>query len=79
MKNAAIPSLRVDPALRKTFIERGLASREQARHSGEYYSAESVMQELDAMLAQAQATSCVSGCVASGNGNDTGNQASKGR
>ena len=37
----------------QAFIQRGLASREQARASGEYFSAESVLQELDDMLAEA--------------------------
>jgi predicted transcriptional regulator len=41
----------------QAFIQRGLASREQARESGEYFSAESVLQELDAMLAEAEAKS----------------------
>lgn len=41
----------------QAFIQRGLASREQARASGEYFSAESVLQELDDMLAEAEANS----------------------
>ena len=37
------------------FIARGLAAREQARLSGEYFPAEEVQRELEAMLTQAQA------------------------
>ncbi len=37
--------------LHREFVSRGLASRENARASGEYYSAESVLDELDEMLA----------------------------
>lgn len=37
------------------FIARGLASREQARLTGEYISAEDVQRELEDMLAQAEA------------------------
>ena len=40
----------------KAFLARGLASREEARQSGEYYSADSVLQDLDQMLAQAEAS-----------------------
>ena len=36
------------------FIARGLASRNKARQSGEYYSAEDVLAGLDAMLAKAE-------------------------
>ena len=36
------------------FIARGLESRDQARESGEYYSAEDVVSGLDAMLAKAE-------------------------
>lgn len=86
MKTASIPSLRVDPELRRAvesvlqegetlssfmeqslqaniarrraqqaFVARGLASREEARHTGEYFSAEDVLRELDDLLAQAEA------------------------
>ena len=41
--------------LQAEFIKRGLASLEQARQSGEYYSTETVMQELDDMLNKAEA------------------------
>ncbi|RJX31001.1 MAG: prevent-host-death protein [Oxalobacter sp.] len=41
--------------LQAEFIKRGLASLEQSRQSGEYYSAETVMQELDDMLTKAEA------------------------
>lgn len=37
------------------FIARGLASRDEARHSGEYFSAEEVYDELDAALRTAEA------------------------
>jgi len=37
------------------FISRGLASRDQARLSGEYIPAEDVQRELEDMLAQAEA------------------------
>ena len=36
------------------FVARGLASREQARLTGEYYPAEDVQRELEAMLTQAE-------------------------
>lgn len=35
------------------FIARGLASRDEAKRTGVYYSAEEVLDELDQMLAQA--------------------------
>ncbi|NNM81033.1 MAG: prevent-host-death protein [Burkholderiales bacterium] len=37
--------------LRREFISRGLASRDEARRTGEYFSSESVLDDLDAMLA----------------------------
>jgi predicted transcriptional regulator len=37
------------------FVARGLASREEARLTGEYFSAEDVQRELEVMLAQAKA------------------------
>lgn len=37
----------------KQFIERGLASREMAKASGEYYAAEDVLAELDELLSDA--------------------------
>ena len=86
MKTASIPSLRVDPELRRAaenvlregeslssfveqalragierrqfqdqFIARGLAARDQARESGEYYSSETIRDDLDSMLAAAEA------------------------
>ena len=36
------------------FIARGLASRNKARQSGEYYSAEDVLAGLDSMLTKAE-------------------------
>lgn len=40
--------------LQQEFIARGLASRDEARRTGEYYPAEEVLQELDGMLARAK-------------------------
>ena len=37
----------------KEFIARGLASRAESRNTGEYYSADMVLAELDSMLDQA--------------------------
>jgi hypothetical protein len=81
MKTASLPSLRVDPDLRRAaesvlnegeslsslmesslrssvirrqlqrdFVARALASRDQARRTGEYYAAADVHAELEAML-----------------------------
>ncbi len=83
MKSATIPSLRVDPELRKAaesilregetlsafmeealrseirhrktreeFIAKGLAARDEARMTGEYFSADSVLTEMNVMLDQ---------------------------
>lgn len=41
--------------MQREFFARGLASREDARLTGEYYPAEDVLLELDDMLAQAEA------------------------
>lgn len=41
--------------LQQEFVARGFASREQARLTGEYYPAEDVQRELEAMLTQAEA------------------------
>ena len=41
--------------LQQEFIARGLASAEEARRTGEYYSADEVMQSLADMLDQAEA------------------------
>jgi len=41
--------------LRKSFIARGLASRDDARQTGEYFSAEDIRDELDALLHKAEA------------------------
>jgi predicted transcriptional regulator len=38
----------------REFIARGLAAREEAKCTGEYYSAEEVLAELDQILAQAE-------------------------
>jgi predicted transcriptional regulator len=86
MKTASLPSLRVDPELRRAaesvlddgeslssfvedsvregierrrlrseFVARGLASRDEAKHSGEYFSADQVQSELEGMLKEAEA------------------------
>lgn len=50
-------SLRTNIARRQhqqEFIARGLASRDEAQQTGEYYPAEEVLQELDGMLAHAK-------------------------
>lgn len=36
--------------VRSEFISRGLASRDEAKHSGEYLSSDSVLKDLDRML-----------------------------
>lgn len=38
--------------LQQEFIARGLASRDEAQRTGEYYPAEDVLHELDCMLAR---------------------------
>jgi predicted transcriptional regulator len=50
-------AVRRNVALRRTqqeFIARGLASLEEAKKTGIYFSADEVLQELDAMLAAAR-------------------------
>jgi predicted transcriptional regulator len=92
MKTASLPSLRVDPELRRAvesvledgeslssfvedsvregierrrlrseFVARGLASRDEAKRSGEYFSADQVQSELDGMLKEAEARSKTTG------------------
>jgi predicted transcriptional regulator len=39
----------------KEFIARGLQSRDEAKHTGEYYSADDVLKDLDELLAEADA------------------------
>lgn len=41
--------------LRSAFVARGLASRDEAKHSGEYFSADQVQSELEGMLKEAEA------------------------
>lgn len=41
--------------LQQAFLARGLAAREQARQTGEYFDAQDVLAELDQRLAQAEA------------------------
>ena len=40
--------------VQKAFIEKGLASKEEARRSGEYIGAETVLEQLDSMLKAAK-------------------------
>jgi len=40
--------------MQSEFIARGIASREDAKRSGEYFSADSVLKDLDRMLAKAE-------------------------
>jgi len=41
--------------VQKEFIARGLTSRDEAKRTGEYFSAEDVLVEMQDMLSQAQA------------------------
>ena len=63
MKSSNFPSVRVDPSLREaaekvleseeslsSFVERGLAAAAEARHSGEYFSTDEVLTELDQII-----------------------------
>lgn len=51
MKTNSPSSLRVASGLKQhEFIARGLASRDEARRTCEYYTTEEVLQELDDML-----------------------------
>ena len=50
---ASIQSRRVQ----KEFIARGLASRDEAKRTGEYFAAEDVLGEMEDMLSQAKARS----------------------
>lgn len=45
--------------VRQEFIARGLASRDEARLTGEYFPAEDVLRELDDMLINAKAKASV--------------------
>jgi predicted transcriptional regulator len=40
--------------MQQAFVEKGLASREEAQRSGEYFDAQSVLEELGAMLKTAK-------------------------
>jgi len=40
--------------MQKEFIERGFASREEARQTGEYFDAKDVLNDLDVMLSNAE-------------------------
>jgi len=54
VKPATITTPDVEAEARKAFIEKGLASRADARCSGEYVSAKSVLKDLDSMLKDAK-------------------------
>ena len=41
--------------VQKEFIARGLASRDEAKRTGEYFAAEDVLSEMEDMLSQAKA------------------------
>ena len=41
--------------MQQAFLARGLASRDEATHTGEYFAAEDVLHELDDMLKVAEA------------------------
>ena len=43
--------------VQKEFIARGLASRDEAKRTGEYFAAEDVLSEMEDMLSQAKARS----------------------
>jgi predicted transcriptional regulator len=50
-------AIRVEIARRRSqreFIARGLATRDEAKRSGEYFSSDSVLKDLDRMLATAE-------------------------
>lgn len=63
MKTTSIPFLRVASnvcraiarqKLQQKFIAYGIASRDEAKYTSEYYPAEDVLRELDDLLAQAK-------------------------
>jgi len=54
MKSATIPAVRSKTEAQQAFIKKGLASLEEARRSGEYICAETVLKELDSMLESAK-------------------------
>ena len=41
--------------MQKEFIARGLASRDEAKRTGEYFSADEIRDEMDRMLSEAEA------------------------
>ena len=58
LASLAEQSLRINVERRlhqRDFIARGLASRDEAKRTGEYYSAAEVLAELDSMLSEAEA------------------------
>lgn len=54
MEQALRTSIRARQA-QQEFIARGLASRDEAQRTGEYFSAEEILNDMEAMLAQAKA------------------------
>jgi len=54
MKSATIPVARKKPGAQQAFIKKGLASGEEARRSGEYICAQTVLKEIDSMLKSAK-------------------------
>lgn len=54
MEQALRTSIRARQA-QQEFIARGLASRDEAQRTGEYFSAEEVLNDMEAMLTQAKA------------------------
>ena len=44
--------------VQQEFIARGLASRDEARRTGEYFTAEDVLDEMNGMLTQAEEKTC---------------------
>ena len=54
MKSATISAARMKAEAQQAFIKKGLASGEEARRSGEYICARTVLKELDSMLESAR-------------------------
>lgn len=57
MEQALRASIRARHAQRE-FIARGLAARDEARATGEYFSADEVLDEMERMLSQTEARLC---------------------
>lgn len=55
MKNAKIPSLHIErDQPQREFIARGLAARDEAKRTGEYFASDDVLRELDELLDAAE-------------------------